>query len=493
MWRVAGASQFLVITGWGIVDIKLAKKAWILPGQTCGRIDLMPVNYDFDVQAMSAEKLPFKLPAVFTIGPKADDHDALIKYARLVAPHDKHSNHVKDLVKGIIEGETRVLAASMTMEEIFKGTKEFKQEVFEKVQLELNEFGLHIYNANVKQLVDVPGHEYFSFLGQKTQQEAANTAKVAVAEAKYKGDVGAKERQGLTQQNEAKVNAETKVFSLKQQQVAKQQELQTQAETKIFENTRKAEMALADAELAKKSALWTQEVEIAKIQSVNVAKIRDAELQRELEIRRAQAEMERLRANEVVPATIGYETTIQEAQAALVQRQRAADAKLFEQQREADAIAYNSARTADARRQTADAEAYAAMKEADAKLYAMQKEAEGIMAVAEAKRVMLGKLMKELGGEYRSVHDFLLLDRGIYVEMGRINAEAIRGLSPKVSIWDTTTSGSGSSSGLGNSNGLEQLANIYKTLPPLLTTVQSQTGITPSPFIATMPPNLIED
>lgn len=43
----------------------------------------------------------------------------------------------------------------MTMEEIFKGNKEFKKEVFDKVQLELDQFGLHIYNANVKQLVDV--------------------------------------------------------------------------------------------------------------------------------------------------------------------------------------------------------------------------------------------------------------------------------------------------------------------------------------------------
>ncbi|KAL7167489.1 hypothetical protein ACSBR2_038033 [Camellia fascicularis] len=80
----------------------------------------------------------------------------------------------------------------MTMEEIFRGTKEFKKEVFEKVQLELNQFGLLIYNANVKQLVDVPGHEYFSYLGQKTQMEAANQAKVDVAEAKMKGEIGSK-------------------------------------------------------------------------------------------------------------------------------------------------------------------------------------------------------------------------------------------------------------------------------------------------------------
>ncbi|XP_058227488.1 flotillin-like protein 2 isoform X2 [Rhododendron vialii] len=120
---------------------------------------------------------PFILPAVFTIGPRVDSDEALLKFAKLISPHDKQSNHVVELVQGVVEGETRVLAGSMTMEEIFKGTKEFKMEVFDKVQLELDQFGLHIYNANFKQLVDVPGHEYFSYLGQKIQMEAANQAR----------------------------------------------------------------------------------------------------------------------------------------------------------------------------------------------------------------------------------------------------------------------------------------------------------------------------
>ncbi|KAI5081669.1 hypothetical protein GOP47_0001412, partial [Adiantum capillus-veneris] len=54
------------------------------------------------------------------------------------------------------------------MEDIFKGTKQFKVAVFQKVQLDLSELDLVIYNANVKQLVNVPGHEYLSFLGQMT-------------------------------------------------------------------------------------------------------------------------------------------------------------------------------------------------------------------------------------------------------------------------------------------------------------------------------------
>ena len=56
-------------------------------------------------------------------------------------------------------GETRVLAASLTMKQIFEGTKTFKTQVFDKVQLELDQFGLKIYNANIKQLSDLPGHE----------------------------------------------------------------------------------------------------------------------------------------------------------------------------------------------------------------------------------------------------------------------------------------------------------------------------------------------
>ena len=124
-----------MITGIFVNDIKITKKAIIWPFQKCSVIDLTPVNYTFKVNAMSAEKLAFFLPAVFTIGPKVEDHESLVKYAKLLSHQQRDSHDVKELVKGVIEGETRVLAASMTMGEIFRGTKDFKREVFEKVQL----------------------------------------------------------------------------------------------------------------------------------------------------------------------------------------------------------------------------------------------------------------------------------------------------------------------------------------------------------------------
>ena len=76
--------------------------------------------------------IPFRLPAVFTIGPE-NEPLSLKKYAMLLTgeadgtpvraksgPTATGRSHVQDIVKGIIEGETRVIVSSMTMEEIFR-------------------------------------------------------------------------------------------------------------------------------------------------------------------------------------------------------------------------------------------------------------------------------------------------------------------------------------------------------------------------------------
>ena len=75
----------MVITGIGILNIELAKKVWILPGQSCTAFDVSSANYTFEVQAMSDEKISFIHPAVFTIGPRVDDEASLLKYAKLIA------------------------------------------------------------------------------------------------------------------------------------------------------------------------------------------------------------------------------------------------------------------------------------------------------------------------------------------------------------------------------------------------------------------------
>lgn len=54
------------------------------------------------------------------------------------------NQYLENIVKGVIEGETRVLVSSMTMEEIFTEREEFKRRIFRNIQGELDQFGLKI-------------------------------------------------------------------------------------------------------------------------------------------------------------------------------------------------------------------------------------------------------------------------------------------------------------------------------------------------------------
>ncbi|XP_024633654.1 flotillin-like protein 3 isoform X2 [Medicago truncatula] len=418
---------------------------------------------------MSAEKLPFVLPAVFTIGPRVDDQESLLKYAKLISPHDRHSNHVNELVQGIIEGETRVLAASMTMEEVFRGTKQFKQEVFDKVQLELNQFGLLIYNANVKQLVDVPGHEYFSYLGQKTQMEAANQAKVDVAEAKMKGEIGSKLRVGQTLQNAAKIDAETKVIAMQRAGESEKQGIKVRTEVKVFENQREAEVAEANSELAKKKAAWTKAAQVAEVEAKKAVALREAELQGEVEKMNALTTTEKLKADLLSKASVQYETKVQEANWELYKKQKEAEAILFEKKAEAEA-----------QKALADSTFYARKQEAEAELYAKKKEAEGIVTLGNAQGAYVSTLLNALGNNYTAVRDYLMINGGMFQEIAKINAEAVRGLEPKISIW---TNGGDNSGGEG---AMKEVAGVYKMLPPLFKTVHEQTGMLPPAWMGSL-------
>ena len=89
-------------------------------------ISISPFDFEITLQAMTIEKLQFTLPAVFTIGPD-DSPDALTKYAKILTGKEVYRkstavvtgrNHVQDIVKGIIEGETRVIVSGLSMEEM---------------------------------------------------------------------------------------------------------------------------------------------------------------------------------------------------------------------------------------------------------------------------------------------------------------------------------------------------------------------------------------
>lgn len=436
-----------------------------------------------NLQAMTKEKLQFLLPVVFTVGPdvnargansstapgdddqqqprgphaQEDRGDALMKYAMLLTDTSAKSESnttqfLGNIVKGIIEGETRVLVSSMTMEEIFTEREEFSESIpppicsllsrrdqnrdppqrhsnhkaddpaerriFRNIQSELDQFGLKIYNANVKELRDAPESNYFESLARKAHEGATNQARIDVADAQLKGNVGEAKRRGEQEREIAKINAETAVQKTE----------------------RDSERAAAEANLSTRRTAYGRDVAVAEIEARRATESRDEELKRDVEVKRAAAEMARLRADDVVRATIAREAKQQAADARAyevsVEARADAEARAYRTQAEARAGLEAASQAADAdayrTRTAADAANYAALKDAEARLQAQLKEAEGTAALAGA----YARMAQAFGGP-AGLLQYMMIEKGTYVELAGANASAIRGLEPKISVWNT--------------------------------------------------------
>ncbi|KAI0593313.1 hypothetical protein F4775DRAFT_520200 [Biscogniauxia sp. FL1348] len=508
-YKIAAPDEYLAITGINVKNVLITKSAWVWPFQRCTKFSVQPHDYAMNLQAMTKEKLQFLLPVVFTIGPDVnarganakvpkhqpktehaltaqaqstshvsaeDQGDALMKYAMLLADstgQQKGALYLENIVKGIIEGETRVLVSSMTMEEIFTEREEFKRRIFRNIQGELDQFGLKIYNANVKELRDAADSTYFQSLSQKAHEGATNQARIDVADAQLRGNVGEAERHGQQERQIAKINAETAVQK----------------------TDRDVERATAEANLATQKTVLNRDVEIARIQATRATEARDEDLKKEVQVKRAAAELERLRATDVVKATIARESKQQEADAKAYEMEAEARANFEMSTKATDASAYKTKVDAETQaaaeynrttkstdaaayktRTDADAWSHAAIKNAEANLQKKLKEAEGMAAMAEA----YARMSEALGGP-AGLLQYMMIEKGTYVELAKANAAAVHGMQPKISVWNTGAE-AGSGSGSGN-NGAGQdsaatMRNVYQLLPPLMSTIHEQTGIT---------------
>ncbi len=122
--------------------------------------------------------------------------------------------------------------------------------------------------------------------------------------------------------------------------------------------------------------------------------------------------------------------------------------------------------------------AEAAMTKAEASFFAKKKEAEALTEMSKA----YGHMAGVLGGP-QGLLQYLMLQDNTYEKLANANATAIRGLQPKITVWNT-------GEGAGSSNdGTGAIRNIMQSLPPLLSTINEQTGIAPPGWLAQMGQN----
>lgn len=75
-----------------------------------------------------------------------------------------------------------------------------------------------------------------------------------------------------------------------------------------------------------------------------------------------------------------------------------------------------------------------------------------------------------------------MLQNNTYEKLANANATAINGLQPKITVWNT-------GSDAGSSDSTAPIRNLLQSLPPLLSTINEQTGIAPPSWLANMGPS----
>ena len=161
---------------------------------------------------------------------------------------------------------------------------------------------------------------------------------------------------------------------------------------------------------------------------------------------------------------------------ALFREQKAADAAAYKVRIQAEATLLAATKEADAKfiRQQKEAEGMlvAATKRAEGELVAQQKKAAGLSAMAAA----YSELAQAFGGP-AGLMQYMMIEKGVYTDLAKANADAVRGLNPKMTIWNTGAQAGGEHAE-GGMGGMESIRNMYQMLPPLMTTINEQTGIT---------------
>lgn len=397
-------------TGASGIKIKTGGATFVIPVlQGSQKLSLEPFAVDVDLRgALSKKNIRVNTPSTFTLAVSSSP-DMLNNAARRIL--DLKDGALIEQCQDIILGQLRAVIAGLTIEEINADREKFESEVFKNVSSELFKLGLDLINVNIKDITDEGG--YIEAIGRKASAEAVNQANVDVSNADKIGEIGTNEARKEKEIKVAQFNTEREIgiSSAEKERIIRTAELQ--AERTTGENKAMAMQLESNKELAVKSAKFNEDSKIAEI---------NAEIA--IQKRRAEEELEQLRAQEV------------------------AKVKAEKEQIELRALADKNKRVLEA-----EAEAQEILLHAEA-------EAKGINQIMEQKAAGYDKLRSAVGED--NLTSVLMLEK--LVDVTKVKSDALNNLNiDKITVWDNP--GSGNGEGRSGLNGF--VDNFMNTIPAM--------------------------
>ena len=290
-------------------------------------LKLIPVDVKTSNAVPTADYINIRVDAAVNVKISASPEKLALAAQNFL---NQKTDYVRSVAQEVLEGNMREIVGKMKLEEMVSDRQKFAELVKENAEPDLAAMGLDIVSFNVQNFSDENG--VIDDLGIDNISQIKKKAAIAKAEADK--EIAVAKAEADRQANEARVDADREI-AIK----TNERDIQ-RAELKKLEDTKRAE---ADA------AYSIQEQEQRKTIEVATANADIARQEREVELKRKEAEVRE--------------------QALSAEIRKTADAELYRRQKQAEA------------------EQYKAEKEAQAQLFVSEQEAAGLLAKrnAEAK------------------------------------------------------------------------------------------------------------
>ncbi len=298
---------------------------------------------------------------------------------------NREKAYIITVAREVLEGNMREIVGTMELRDMVSNRQQFADRVKENAAPDLAKMGLDVVSFNVQNFTDSQG--VIDNLGIDNISKIQKDASIAKANAER--DVAVAQAEADKQANDAKIAANLEIAQKNNDLAIKQAELKKMSDIKKAEAD--AAYRIQEEEQRKQIEITTANANIARQEKeveLETQKIAIQERRLDAEVRK-QAEAKKFEQQQRADADL-Y-TRQKEAEAKKYEDIQNAEAELAVQQRDAEALYYRAEQEAKAQRAKAEAAKYAAEQEADGIRAKGIAEAEAVRAKALAEAEGLDK------------------------------------------------------------------------------------------------------
>jgi len=328
------------------------------------KLQLIPIDVKTSSAVPTADYINIRVDAAVNVKISAEPDKLDLAAQNFL---NKKVEYIAQVAREVLEGNMREIVGKMNLEEMVSDRQKFALLVKENAEPDLAAMGLDIVSFNVQNFVDSNG--VIENLGVDNIVKIQKNA--AISRAISEKEIAKAQAEAKMEANQAQINAETEIAKMNNDLAIKKAELTKESDVKRAEAD--AAYKIQEEEQRKSIEIKTADANIAKQEKEILLKQKEADvMEKSLDAQvKKKAEAEKFARQ-------------QEADAELYQRQRDAEAKKYETQQEAEALKAQAEAERYAKEQEAEGIRIKGMAEAEAIKAKALAEAEGIEKKAEA-------------------------------------------------------------------------------------------------------------